>query len=242
MKGSTISTTSTTLTYAHITRYISTACRKVRSEYAGKQICQRYQREESVIDGRLDSAHGEKWFLNRLVHHLRVIHPKLPIERSTTREWYDIRVCGIPINLKLTCGGTDNAFNKMSIEYTIRGEVPVKKKITFNEWLDRLVEALPSMSERRDRRREYHYLVFNKKDGRFRFTSLLDIRAFRSNPTNILQICWRREFQPDPSVTRLRYEKGKTVCGILEVIRQSLLQDYERKKRFLEMDFSWGPR
>lgn len=225
------------VSYAHISRWISAACRQVRTEY----MCHRYQRAHKG-DGRLQSAHEEKWFLNRLVHHLRGMHPTLPIERSATREWYDIRVCGIPINLKLTCGGTDNAFNKMSIEYTIRGDVPDKKKISFNEWLDHLVEALPNMSDRRDRRREYHYLVFNKKDGRFQFTSLLDIRSFRSNPTNILQICWRREFQPDASVSRERYQKGKTVRRILEVIRQSLLQDYQRKKRFLEMDFSYEAR
>ena len=221
-------------TYRHICKFVNAACGRVRSEYVEK--IEKRERKAGCKDGRLESAHGEKWFLNRLIYHLHHLHPTLPIERSATREWYDIRVCGIPINLKLTCGGTDNAFNKMSIEYTIRGDVPDKKKISFNEWLDHLVEALPGMSDRRDRRREYHYLVFNKQDGRFRFVSLLDIRSFRSNPTNILQICWRREFHA--SVIRLRYQKGKTVRTILEVIRQSLLQDYQRKKRFLEMDFS----
>lgn len=228
-------------TYTHVSKWINAACRRVRSEYL--QRIEKMDRKEIKAgcpkkDGRLESAHGEAWFLNRLIHHLRANRPSLPIERSATREWYDIRVCGIPINLKLTCGGTDNAFNKMSIEFSIRGSVPKKTKISFNEWLDHLVEALPSMSDRRDRRREYHYLVFNKTDGQFRFVSLLDIQSFRSNPTNILQICWRREFHCDLPKTRMRNDKLNTVRRILEVIRQSLLQDYERKKRFLEMDFS----
>ena len=79
-------------------------------------------------DGRITSAVKQNEYLNLLEKGLKENHPSLKFEHEpVARHWWDFRVNGIPINLKLTEGGTDNAFNKTSIIYTI-SEIEIEKK------------------------------------------------------------------------------------------------------------------
>ena len=121
-------------------------------------------------------------------------YPKIQFEtQPVERWWWDFRVNNIPFNLKISTGGTDNAFNKVAIIYTITGKEVVKRNMNFNLFF-KLLQEMPKKTER-DEMTEYHYLVVNKNDGRVLLKSILDIYEFKSNPCNYLQINWANEFK-----------------------------------------------
>jgi hypothetical protein len=53
------------------------------------------------------------------------------------------------------------------------------------------------MPTKRNRHTEYHYLVYHKKRKTARFCLILEVKEYKSNPTNILQINWETEFGRD---------------------------------------------
>lgn len=145
-------------------------------------------------DGRLTSAIKETEYLNLLEKGLSTNYPKIKFEtQPVERWWWDFRVNNIPFNLKISTGGTDNAFNKVAIIYTITGKEVVKRNMNFNLFF-KLLQEMPKKTER-DEMTEYHYLVVNKNDGRVLLKSILDIYEFKSNPCNYLQINWANEFK-----------------------------------------------
>lgn len=147
-----------------------------------------------ATDGRLMSAMKENEYLSILEKNLKESYPSLIFEKQPVdRWWWDFRVNSIPFNLKLTVGGTDNAFNKVAILYSISGQECSKKNMNFNQFLATL-KTFPIKSQR-DPLTEYHYLVVNKNDGKILIKSILDIHSFKSNPCNDLQINWNNEFK-----------------------------------------------
>ena len=151
-------------------------------------------------DGRLTSAVKEREYLNLLEKGLKENHPSLRFEyQRVDRWWWDLRVNGIPINLKLTTGGTDNAFNKVAIIYTISGSEIEKKNMNFNQFLKTIKEC--HKKPERNHMTEYHYLVVDKNSGKVLLKSILDIHTFKTNPCNDLQINWSNEFNNIEFVT-----------------------------------------
>lgn len=145
-------------------------------------------------DGRLTSAVRETEYLNRLETGLKARYPQLVFEmQPADRWWWDFRVNGIPINLKLTTGGTDNAFNKVAILYTLSGIEVEKRNMNYNQFFTTVKECVKK--EERDRMTEYHYLVVHKGSGQILLKSILDIHTYKSNPCNDLQINWASEFK-----------------------------------------------
>jgi len=144
-------------------------------------------------DGRLTSALKETEYLNSLKAGLQTNNPTFKIEIPKERYWYDVLINDIPINLKLTTGGTDNAFNKTAIVFTISGQILEKRNMNFNQWY--YIVANCPKKEKRDHKTEYHYLVVNKDSGNVILKSILDIHSYKSNPCNDLQINWANEFK-----------------------------------------------
>ena len=151
-------------------------------------------------DGRITSAVKEKEYLTLLDKNLKETHPSLKFEmQPADRWWWDFRVNTIPFNLKLTTGGTDNAFNKVAILYSITGKEETKRNMNFNQFFTILKET--AKKSKRDKMTEYHYLVVNKDNGATLLKPILDIHTFKSNPCNDLQINWANEFKHMDSVT-----------------------------------------
>jgi hypothetical protein len=142
------------------------------------------------MDGRLVSAEMEKTVIRILS---RKLETKTEVEIPKDRNWFDILIGGIPINIKITTGGPDNAFNKVAVIYTLTDQQPEQKNMNFNQFYRYLLEN--PWKRERNPMKEYHYLVFDKNSGNFIFRSILDIEAMQSNPSNILQINWKAEFQ-----------------------------------------------
>jgi len=194
------------------------------SSYSYAQIIQAIQDESVEIyieyptegDGRITSSIKETEYLSLLEKRLKETHPKLEFEtQPRERYWWDFRVNKIPFNLKLTTGGTDNAFNKVAIIYSISGIEIKNKNMNYNKFF-KILKEYPKKNTR-DRMTEYHYLVINKTNGKVLVKSIFDIHSYKSNPSNDLQIDWSNEFKyiefviPDMNVKEKIQELIKTI-------------------------------
>ena len=185
-----------------------------------KKINMSYE-SPSKCDGRLISAIKEKDFLDKLSEKLIKRDKNVEIERPRDRYWYDIKINGIPINLKITNGGTDNAFNKMAIMYTITGKEHTKKSIDYNKWYSLIMDE--NKKKNRDHSSEYHYLVVMKSTHKILLKSILDIHTYKSNPSNVLQINWTNEFKNINYIIGNEGYNAK-IINLLQTIQKSLIQ------------------
>lgn len=183
-------------------------------------------------DGRITSAVKEREYLNLLEKGLKENHPSLSFEHQPAdRWWWDFRVNGIHINLKLTTGGTDNAFNKVAIIYSISGVEPEKKNMNYNQFFKTIKEY--HKKAERIHMSEYHYLVVNKNTGSILLKSIFDIHTFKTNPCNDLQINWNNEFNHIDFVSTDFKEKIKE---LLKTVQTSVKQAIDGKKEFADAD------
>jgi hypothetical protein len=184
-------------------------------------------------DGRITSAIKEREYLQQLEHEMKQIDPEVLVEHPKDRYWYDVLINHIPINLKISSGGTDNAFNKLAILYTISGSSNYKKNTNYNEWFKTIREC--TKKEVRNRETEYHYLVVDKESGSVLFKSILDIHSYKSNPCNILQINWKSEFKEMEYVCPDEKFEEK-ITELLKTVQRSIIQAIAGMCEFAEAD------
>ena len=182
-------------------------------------------------DGRITSAVKEKEYLDALETKLNAKY-KFNIIRPKERFWYDIEINGIPINLKLTTGKTDNAFNKSSIVATLSCSNPsISQNTNFNKLYDALKNC--AKSKERNPSTEYHYLAVHKNTGKILLKSILDIHSYKSNPSNILQINWDNEFK---NIDYNCEDFKEKIRELLKTIQTSLKKQFENNKKFIDAD------
>jgi hypothetical protein len=208
------------LTYERVIELIRNECKKINLKY-----------DNGGGDGRITSAIKEKEYLDLLTTGLQAAEPQIKIERPKDRAWYDIRIQGIPINLKLSTGGTDNAFNKTAVIFTLTGKELTKKNINFNKWFNELRSI--ERKTIRDKNTEYHYLVVDKETHKVLLKSILDIHTYKTNPCNILQINWDNEFKNIEYFCENFIEK---TMQLMKTIQSSLKQQMDSMKEFCEAD------
>ena len=194
------------------------------------------EKKETQTNGRIESALKEKDYIKLLEENIKKINNTIKIEVPKDRFWYDIKINDIPINIKITAGGTDNAFNKIAVIYTLTGKIP-KKNMNFNEFYKYLdVKSIKENSQKRNKFTEYHYLVFSKKEETILFKSILDIHTFKDNPCNILQINWKNEFEHITYFTEDEKAKEK-IKELLKVIQLSKIKEYNSAVKFINANF-----
>jgi hypothetical protein len=207
--------------YIKLVDLLKKACNKIKINFYSE-----------VKDGRLVSAIKEKEYLNELGKNLKV-DTNIILEYSKDRNWFDFKANNIPFNLKITSGGTDNAFNKNAIIYTLSGNEKFKSNMNFNDFLKELQQL---NKKKRENHLEYHYLAVDKSTGKFIIKSILDIYEYKSNPCNILQINWKKEFEnSDHKINDDDYEKK--IKELLLTIQTSVKKDVENKKKFVDFNF-----
>ena len=184
-------------------------------------------------DGRLDSAVNENMYLRNISHFIQSEYTNIDIVVPNVRFWYDIKINNIPFNLKLSSGGTDNAFSKSSIIYTLLG-TEYSKKVNYNDWINIIKNG--SIKKTRNRLTEYHYITIFKNSGDFLVKSLIDIHTYKSNPSNILQINWKNELKNEEYETINYSEKIKEM---LKTVQNSILIHFNNSNTFLNEDFSF---
>ena len=151
--------------------------------------------DENHSDGRLASAIAEGPHLNKMqeLFNRKLARYDITFEIAPPREWKDFKVGPFHINLKITTGGTDNAFNKRAIIFTICGTLDgVPANMNINQMMEHIKRL--GVKRIRDTQTEYYYLVVHKETGETLFKSILDIHNYISNPSNTLQINWNHEF------------------------------------------------
>ncbi len=211
-------------TYETTIEAVKTACAAVNLTY----------HRGSGSDGRLESAAKEGPYLEALKALL--VTGGHTVEIAPPRYWYDVRINGIPFNLKLTdCASADNVFDKVSIHYTLCGSETSKKNMNINEWWAGIMTA--TRKAVRDRSTEYHFIVVNKKTGAALVKSLMDIHSYKKNPCNILQIAWASEFS-NVGYTVSDAEYKAEVVELLSTIRASLAQRRASEEAFMSADLS----
>lgn len=200
------------MSYSETIQIIKEACKKITLKL------------DKNPDGRIVSAVSETMYLKHL-------HENLPEDMDVIipgiRCWYDIMINKIPINLKITSGGTDNVFNKCAVVYTLTGAEHKNIK-TYN----RMYELLKTIKTTRVPETEYHFLVVNKLDGQVLIKSLLDVE-YKSNPINIIQINWKNEFKNPESTHTYSLQVG----ALLGTIQKSLRQYQSSFDKFIDADF-----
>lgn len=186
------------------------------------------------LDGRIISSVKETEYINNLKNNLSKLHPSLHFEyQPKPRWWWDFRLNGIPFNLKLTTGGTDNVFNKVAIIYSITGIEVTKRNMNFNQFIDLLKRTPKKTSRQRDT--EYHYLVVNKLTNTTMIRSILDIQTFISNPCNYLQVHWNKEFR----VELLSTDMNTQIHNLLSAIQMSVRRCIENMQKFATVDLEF---
>lgn len=138
-------------------------------------------------------------------------------------EYFDIKIQGIIINLKLTkCIGSDNASNKLAFLGSITGDYNHKNGFTWTEFANKYQQAKLNnrIKTNRHRQSELHYLVKDKNTGKVLFKPLFDIHTYKSNPYNDLQINWSNEFsQNGYCIDKNMYEYK--IKELLDCIKES---------------------
>lgn len=187
------------------------------------------------MEARIDSLVQEDAVIKRLQAELPA-RAVLTIPKA--RHWYDMafqpHTSGPTyyINIKISSGGCDNAFNKKAIAYSL-SSLPVDdipNTMSFNKLYD-LVKEHPRV--RRDPSKEYYFLYIDKRDGRVFARSICDIKHWVSNPNNILQINWAKEKREQEKTARGRRHLMGTRHAMFTAIRASLERFYESCSRFL---------
>lgn len=186
-------------------------------------------RNSQCDDGRITSALKEREYLERLKIGLEISNKDIVVDIPGVRCWYDVKINGIPINLKITSGSTDNAFNKTAIYYTITGYDDVANNLNFNSWWECLKKA--TKKDVRDPESEYHYLVVDKNSGKVLLKSILDIHTYKSNPSNILQINWSNEFAKE-DYQSCPFDFRRKQKELLSTIQSSVSQNIINSLKF----------
>ena len=175
-------------------------------------------------DGRSQSANLEAQTLQLLKSHLLQMYPLWSIELSKARAFYDLKINGIYINLKLTAGKTaDNSSSKKGIYYSITGqESSYPASSNWNTFFKMLQQAKAQgrFKQVRNKTSEYHYLVIHKTTGAVLFKPIFDIHTYKSNPSNDLQIHWNNEFNHADHTTSDEMYLAK-VKSLLDTIQRS---------------------
>ena len=188
-------------------------------------------------DGRVDSAIMELPFLQAL----KDLLPDYDVEIPCARAKYDIKIEGIWFNLKLPTyaqGSADNVMNKEAVFYSLTGEetCPLGNWAKFHGHLQNSFDR-GRKKLIRDKTTEYYFLVVFKDTGNVMLKSIFDIECYYSNPSNVLQINWKKEYDAGYVCPYDGYiEKAKELLG---KITKSLQQDIEAKLSMATIPIEW---
>ena len=120
------------------------------------------------------------------------------------------------VNIKTTIGSTDNCFSKAGIVYTFTDlmDSDIPKSMNFkkmNELIKKHGKDIPE--------RDYWFLCVNKKNSsEILIRGAKQINCWKSNPSNILQIDWKKEKTLPPKLRT--YDEAMEV--IMGGIKKSL--------------------
>lgn len=142
-------------------------------------------------DGRINSVKDEDDIKDILLNselHDYIISQDI---RKVADIIFDINGKKYYFNIKTTNGkSADNIFSKIGtlLAFTNIDENNLKNAISWNKFTELLFSNLKETD------RDYYYLVVDKNSGRVMIRGLKELNIIKSNPSNILQMEWYKEF------------------------------------------------
>lgn len=177
-------------------------------------------------DGRINSVKDEDDIVDILLNSELKDYIVIQGIRKVADVIFDIGTEKVYFNIKTTNGkSADNIFSKLGtlIAFTDIDEKDLKNSISWNEF----TELLINNSKETDR--DYYYLVVDKNNGRVMIRGLKELNTIKSNPSNILQMEWYKEF--DRPKRKNGFEDSFEYVS--KIICESLTKDIDGKNNFL---------
>jgi hypothetical protein len=180
------------------------------------------------IDGRVNSIKDEDTIKNILLNSELKEYIRIP----RIRECGDFSVMldgkTIIFNIKTTNGNSaDNIFSKNGtlLAFTDIPEDELTSNVSWEKFARLLKER------KADNDRDYYYLVVNKTSGDIFIRGLKSLQTIKSNPSNILQVNWSREF------TYLSAQRSfeQAYEYVLGIIVESLRKDTQGKNNVIDL-------
>jgi hypothetical protein len=194
-----------------------------------------YKDISTTEDGRIVSAIKEKDVLEILQRRIVSEHPTWKFDVPKARDTADFSINGIWVNLKLTaCKTSDNAFSKRGFVRSLTGNGNYPKQSNWTTFLNFI--KTNGVLKHRSRMSEYHFLVINKKNDDVLLKSVFDIYRYKTNPSNILQIDWHREFDFKSHFTP-DIDYRKKAISVLQTIQDSIRQQMSIMQPYADADF-----
>jgi hypothetical protein len=186
--------------------------------------------DEGRVNSKKDEANVIKWLMEQPQFHGRVREVGL-------RQFGDMIVTDYDgqdhyVNIKTSAGSSDNAFSKLGFLYAYT-DIPVEdmpSSISDKKWFELM------MAHKKDIGRDYWYLMLDKSNmNNVMVRGVKQIQNWVYNPTNNLQVNWKKECTCSPKETSFDQSfKDVVVNGVLycwEKKVQSMLDGIEYRKR-----------
>ena len=159
---------------------------------------------QTHTDGRVNSIKDEE----TIIETLRLLYGK-GVETPKDREWFDVRLFGIPVQIKSSSfskSAADNFSSKAAILYSLTNLT--EEEVTVRGW-EKFEQSLLMNSE--DNNRDYYIIVMNKDNNEFHLTSLKRLNKLTPNGNNLpFQIKWKDNIK---TVNRTHDEAYRFIVG-----------------------------
>lgn len=155
---------------------------------------------EQHEDGRVNSIGDEKTIIDILVSKYGD-----NIEIPKSRDWWDVKVFGYPMNIKSSKYGSaaDNFSSKAAILYALTNLPEDKVKVI--SWQNFQQALLKNSSE--DNHRDYYIFSLNKVTNEVHLSSLKTLQKITPNGNNLpFQIKWSNNTEPVQRTHRQAYQ------------------------------------
>jgi hypothetical protein len=157
-------------------------------------------------DGRVNSIADEETVIKLLEDKFGTEN----VERPKSRDWWDVRIFGYPVQIKssnVAKGCADNFSSKAAILYALtylpEDQVVVKQWAEFEEALLKYADV--------ENDRDYYIIVLDKGTGQLHLTSLKSLSKITPNRSNLpFQIKWKDNLSP---VSRTFEEAKGVIIG-----------------------------
>lgn len=197
-------------------------------------------RERGVLildahDDGLDGRVGSIYLKRRVIAFLRGYGFDVEDARSP-RDWYSMLVRDpntnemIPCNITISSGGGDNFTIKHPIVYscTTLEKEDIPNMMGYEDMYD-LVHR--NLKAQRNPLKEYYMIFLHKRRSHVVVRSLCDVKYFRSNPSNHIQIEWMKEVKFRGSISVIH----ETPLQVFERVRNVLAESFHGAQRRMEI-------
>lgn len=185
-------------------------------------------------DGRVNSIVDEE----KVIDLMKKVYGLNNVEEPPPRHWYDVKVKGVPVQIKSTEGGTDNFSSKKAILWALTDmsfeEIEDLTRLSWKRF-ENLLVSRKCLNNGRD----YDIICVNKSTGKMTYMTLKTLSDLKSNGSNLpFQVPWKKNWEKG-MIARTNSESYDFIVGkyydsvvkktqqhSLSLIKQSLSNNY----------------